>query len=298
MAQPHILVGAGESVAEPKIRRLAAADLMDALAKGLQDFSAMPTHALFLCVVYPAIGILLASATLGFSVLPLLFPMAAGFALLGPIAAIGLYELSRRREAGLEVSASDALDVTHSPSFGAIVALGLLLTVIFVIWMATANAIWISHFGYARPESISKFLSDVLLTPEGWSLIVIGNLVGFVFALVVLTISVVSFPLLLDRDVGAATAVLTSIRVVLANPLAMAMWGLIVAGLLLLGSLPLFLGLPVVLPVLGHATWHLYRKAVDADPLPRADFRPPPEGRRYAADFPASLFSRREREEP
>jgi uncharacterized membrane protein len=292
MAQPHILVGASETAAEPVVRRIAPADLMDALASGLRDFAEMPTHALFLCLVYPAIGILLASATLGFSVLPLLYPMAAGFALLGPIAAIGLYELSRRREAGLEASASDALEVVHSPSIGAIVALGLLLTVIFFIWVATANAIWVSYMGYARPESIGQFLHDVLLTSNGWGLIVVGNLVGFLFAVLVLTISVVSFPLLLDRDVGAATAVSTSIRAVLASPLTMALWGMIVAGLLFVGSLPLFLGLPIVLPVLGHATWHLYRKAVEPDPNPRQDYAPKPKGRRYAADFPASLFSR------
>jgi uncharacterized membrane protein len=292
MAQPHILVGQSESVAEPVIRRIAPADLLDALAKGLHDFSEMPSHALFLCVIYPIIGIVLASAMLGFSVLPLLFPLAAGFALLGPIAALGLYELSRRREAGVSTSAGDALDVLRSPSIGAIVALGALLTVIFLVWMATANAIFVANFGYARPDSISGFLSDVLFTGPGWNLILVGNLVGLLFAVVVLVISVVSFPLLLDRDVGAAVAVLTSVRAVLANPVTMGLWGLIVAALLFVGSLPLFLGLTVVLPVLGHATWHLYRKVVEADPNPRPEYRPRPKGRRYAAEFPASLFSR------
>src|SRR5262249_46129883 len=124
-----------------------------------------------------------------------------------------------------------------------------------------------------------------------WTLILVGNFVGFLFAVVALTISVVSFPLLLDRDVGAAVALLTSVRVVLANPLTMALWGLIVAALLVIGSLPLFVGLAVILPVLGHATWHLYRKAVEPDPRPRPDSGPPTqEGRRYAADFPAVLW--------
>ena len=124
MAQAHILVGTGTSAANPAIRRIGLADLMDALAKGLKDFSEMPSHALFLCVIYPVIGMVLAGMTLGFAIIPLLFPLAAGFALIGPVAAVGLYELSRRREAGVEASATDALEVVHSPSIGAIVALG------------------------------------------------------------------------------------------------------------------------------------------------------------------------------
>jgi uncharacterized membrane protein len=290
MAQSHILVGAGADLSTPAIRRITPADLWDALAKGWDDFSAMPTHAIFLCLVYPIIGLGLAGLTLGYALMPLLFPLAAGFALLGPIAAVGLYELSRRREAGVPVSASDALSVFSSPSIGAIVALGVLLTLIFLVWVATANAIYVANFGYAVPESVGGFLSDVLTTPAGWALILVGNGVGFLFALVVLAISVVSFPLLLDRDAGAAGALLTSVRAVLANPVPMALWGLIVAVLLALGSLPLFLGLPVVLPVLGHATWHLYRKVVEPDPNPRPDYYPQPKGSRHAADFPAVLF--------
>ena len=290
MAQSHILVGAGADLSTPAIRRITPADLWDALAKGWDDFSAMPTHAIFLCLIYPIIGLGLAGLTLGYALMPLLFPLAAGFALLGPIAAVGLYELSRRREAGVPVSASDALSVFASPSIGAIVALGVLLTLIFLVWVATANAIYVANFSYAVPESVGGFLSDVLTTPAGWALILVGNGVGFLFALVVLAISVVSFPLLLDRDAGAAGALLTSVRAVLANPVPMALWGLIVAVLLALGSLPLFLGLPVVLPVLGHATWHLYRKVVEPDPNPRPDYHPQPKGSRHAADFPAVLF--------
>jgi len=292
MAYSHILVGAGDHTADPTVRRIGAADLMDALKKGYDDFSAMPSHAVFLCVVYPVIGILLAGLTLGYALVPLLFPLAAGFALVGPFAAIGLYELSRRREAGVEVTATDALGVLRSPSIGAIVALGILLMAIFLVWMATANAVYVAYFGYAAPASIGQFATDLFSTSAGWNLILVGNSVGLLFAVAVLLISAVSFPLLLDREVGAAVAVLTSLRVVAANPIAMTLWGLIVTALLVIGSLPLFLGLPVVLPVLGHATWHLYRKAVVADLSPRADFRPEPSGKRYAADFPVSLFKR------
>src|SRR5262249_13595959 len=152
-----------------------------------------------------------------------------------------------------------ALDIRYSPSLGAIVALGLLLTVIFFVWLAVAQAIYVGTFGYAPAASIPSFIEQVLSTPTGWTLIIVGNAVGFLFAAMVLAISAISFPLLLDRDIGMAGAILTSLKVVRANPLMMALWGLIVTGLLVMGSLPFFLGLTVVLPVLGHATWHLYR---------------------------------------
>jgi len=294
MAQPtspaHVLTGAGAEPAAPAIRRIGPADLFDALARGWEDFAATPSHGVFLCIIYPAIGIAIAGLTFGFATVPLLFPLAAGFALIGPVAALGLYELSRRREAGVSTSAHHALDVLHSPSLGAIVVLGTLLMIIFFAWIGMARAIYVWNFGYATPESIAQFAHDVLFTRAGWTLILVGNFVGFLFAVVALTISVISFPLLLDREVGAAVALLTSVRVVLANPLTMALWGLIVVALLVIGSLPLFIGLAVTLPLLGHATWHLYRKAVAADPAPRAEFRPRDKGPRYAADFPAVLW--------
>jgi uncharacterized membrane protein len=289
-AQAHVILGAGEQPAAPAIRRIGVADLFDALARGWEDFAATPSHGVFLCIIYPALGIAIAGFTLGFATLPLLFPFAAGFALIGPLAALGLYELSRRREAGASASAGDALDVLRSPSLGAIVALGALLMILFFTWIATARAIYVANFGYAAPESISQFAHDVLFTRAGWTLIVVGNLVGFVFAVVALAISAVSFPLLLDRDVGAAVALLTSLRVVLANPLTMALWGVIVVALLVIGSLPLFIGLAVTPPLLGHATWHLYRKAVVPDLAPRAEFRVWLTTSRYAADFPAVLW--------
>jgi len=290
MAYSRVLLGAKTSRTLPAVRDVGLSDLKDALAKGIDDFSAMPTHALFLCAIYPVVGLVLARLTFGYSVLPLLYPLSTGFALIGPVAALGLYELSRRREAGRETSAAHALDVLQSSSIGAIIALALLLFVIFAIWVTIANAIYIADFGYATPASIRQFITDVLTTRAGWNLILVGNGVGLLFAILVLSISVVSFPLLLDCDVGAAVALATSLRVVAKNPVTMAVWGLIVAGLLLLGSLPLFLGLTVVVPVLAHASWHLYRKAV------KADRNPPPKphkrqgGHRHAADFPAVLF--------
>jgi uncharacterized membrane protein len=294
MANSHILVGANP--ARPVVRRISTSDVYYALGRGVADFSAVPSHAVFLCVIYPLLGILLIGITLGnsLSLLPLAFPMAAGFALVGPLAAIGLYELSRRREAGLDTSSSHAFDVLRSPSLGAIIALGVLLMALFLIWLVVAEALYIAIFGYTVPDSIAQFVKDVLTTPRGWTLIVAGTGIGFLFAALVLAISAISFPLLLDRDVGAAVAVHTSLRVIAANPLPMALWGLIVAAALVIGSIPFFVGLTVVVPVLGHATWHLYRRTVEPDPTPRPDYQPRQRPRRSAADFPAALFPTRE----
>jgi uncharacterized membrane protein len=296
MAYSHILVGANANPAQLVVRRISVSDIYSALARGIDDFTATPSHAVFLCVIYPLLGLLLIGVMLGKSLtfLPLVFPIAAGFALVGPLAAISLYELSRRREAGLDSSSSHALDVLHSPSLGAIIALGVLLMAIFLIWLVVAEALYIAIFGYKAPASIAQFIHDVLATPQGWTLIIVGTGIGFLFAALVLSISAISFPLLLDRDVGAAVAVYTSLRVMAANPVPMALWGLIVAALLVIGSIPFFVGLTVVMPVLGHATWHLYRRTVEPDPNPHPDYKPRERRRRSAADFPAALFPTRE----
>ena len=290
MPNLHVIAGVGETPSNPTVRRIGLADIREALAKGIDDFSAMPTHVLFLGILYPVVGLFLACLSFGYEVVPVLFPLASGFALVGPFAAVGLYELSRRREEGLDSTWTNAFDVLRSPSRDAILALGFLLMAIFLIWIATAELLYQSLFGFTAPESISQFVHDVLTTSRGWTLIIVGNVLGFLFAVLVLIISVVSFPLLLDREVGAAVAVLTSIRAVLTNPVMIAIWGLIVAFALLLGSLPALLGLAVVMPVLAHATWHLYRRVVEPDLGPRPEHRPRSRAPRYAADFPAALF--------
>jgi uncharacterized membrane protein len=252
----------------PAVRKIELADLAEVLASGLRDFGAYRTDVIFLCIIYPLAGLLLASVAFGYDLLPMLFPLASGFALLGPVAAVGLYEMSRRREQGIEITWADAFGVVRAPAFGAILVLGLSLLALFLLWLGAAYAIWLMTLGPQPPASIGAFMDQVLTTSAGWTMIGVGLGVGFLFALLVLAISVVSFPLLLDRDVGLRTAVMTSVRAVLTNPGPMAAWGLIVAGGLVLGSLPVLLGLIIVMPVLGHATWHLYRKVVPRRAMP------------------------------
>ncbi len=291
MTYLHVIAGAQANPELPVVRKIAMSDLWDALAKGIDDFRAFPTHVIFLSAIYPIIGLVLAGLTLSYALLPLLFPLAAGFALVGPFAAVGLYEMSRQRELGLDVSLREAFGTRRSRSTDGIIALGLLLLVIFVLWVAVAQVIYTANFGNAPAGLPADFLHRLFTTPAGWRVIILGNGIGFLFAALVLTISVVSFPLLVDRDVGAVVAVLTSVRATLKNPLVIAAWGLIVAALLLLGSLPLFTGLAVVMPVLGHSTWHLYRKLVEPDLRPQPQMPQPPRRRHYAAQFPAALFA-------
>ena len=258
----HSLRSPSRDAARPLVRRIELADLKDVLARGISDFAAYRTDVMFLCVIYPVAGLLLAWLAFGYDLLQLVFPLAFGFALIGPVAAVGLYEISRRREQGIEITWADAFGVVRAPAFGAILVLGLVLLAMLLLWLAAAQGVYVMTLGPEPPASLGAFARDVLTTRAGWALVAAGVGVGALFAVLVLTISVVSFPLLLDRNVGLYAAVATSVRAVATNPGPMAVWGLIVAGALAVGSIPLLLGLIVVIPVLGHATWHLYRKVV------------------------------------
>jgi uncharacterized membrane protein len=263
MSDIHVISGPGHTLPHPGIRTIEVSDLKDALARGYSDLAAFPSYPIFLCLIYPIVGFALGGLAFGKNMLPLIYPLAAGFALIGPIAALGLYEMSRRREAGGEPDVTHAFDVVRSPSMPAILAVSALLVALFVAWIATAQALYTAIMGPVWPDDPVVFIRNIVTTREGWMLIFLGNMIGAVFAVVAFALSVISFPLLLDRDVGALAAIETSLRAVAANSGPMTVWGLIVAALLLLGSIPFFIGLAVVMPLLGHATWHLYRKVVE-----------------------------------
>jgi uncharacterized membrane protein len=245
------------------IRNIGPADLGDALAKGFADFKNKPSHIAFLILIYPVAIFFLIRFSAGYEILPLLYPLVSGYTLIGPIVAIGLYEESRRREQGLDLSWRHSFAVARSRAMIPIVVVSVVLTAVFIAWIIAASVIYQLTFGGWEPTSIGEFARRIATTPQGWALVIVGNCVGAFFAVVALSIGVISFPLLLDHDVDAATAIQTSIRSVIANPMTMTLWGLIVGGALLIGSVPLFVGLAVVWPVLGHSTWHLYRKVVE-----------------------------------
>lgn len=245
-----------------RVRRIGTADLKVALSKGYEDFLEMRTDVMWAVLIYPVLGFVLFWFATTQNLLPLLFPLVSGFALLGPVAGVGLYELSRKREAGLETHWSDAFKVAFSPTAAPMVALGGYLMALFIAWMMTALMLYNATLGPAAPASAMGFVNDIFTTTAGLEMLVFGMALGFVFACLVLTTSLVSFPMLLDRHVGLPTAVSTSVEVARKNPVTVAIWGLIVAAGLVIGFLSFFVGLIFVLPVLGHATWHLYRRAV------------------------------------
>jgi uncharacterized membrane protein len=245
------------------IRNIDMHDVRIALTQGWDDFIVKRGDLAFLGIIYPAailLGIMYANEI---SLVPLIFPLLAGSILLGPAAATGFYEIARRREAGLDTRWRHALDVVRGPAAPSLLALTCVLAFVFIAWIATAWFIYSLTVGQLAPQSVEEFITLTFTTPEGWAMIIAGNGIGFGFAVVALAISVVSFPMLVDRRVGWADAMRTSIQVAQENPFTVGMWGLIVVGLLILGSIPLFAGLGIVLPVLGYATWHLYTRAVE-----------------------------------
>lgn len=245
------------------VREIGRADLRWALREGWSDFLDKRGDIILAAILYPVLMLVVAGATLGGRLFPLLLPLIAGLSLLGPLIAVGFYELARRREEGRDAHWRHFLDPFRGPSGAQIAALGFFLALLFLAWIGVAWAIYQETLGTLQPGDLASFVGLLFTTVEGWQLILFGNLAGFLFAVVTLVTTFLSFPLLVDRPVDFVTAVQTSLRAARRNPVEIAVWGLIVAVLLALACIPLFMGLVVVLPVLGYASWHLYTRLVD-----------------------------------
>ncbi|MFA5962517.1 MAG: DUF2189 domain-containing protein [Sphingomonas sp.] len=256
----------------PEVRRITADDLRWALAEGWKDFTAKRGDLIFAGLLYPVICFVAAIFTLNEPLLPLFFPLVAGVSIAGPAVASGFYELARRREEGTDPSWWHFFDPLRGRRRTPLVTLTIGLLALLAGWLIAAYAIYGATFG-AQPAysasfgaqagvHVADFGGRLFSTREGWELIVLGNLTGGVFAVVTLVCSVVAFPMVVDKPVDAGVALRTSLAAVRENPWQIAGWGARVAGLLLLGLLPLAIGLAVVLPWLGYATWHLYTRLV------------------------------------
>lgn len=262
--------GAQRKAAEIPVRKISDEDLKFSLRQGLDDFLTFRGDIVFAGLIYTIIGIAAVVMTTSKPLVPFFLPVVAGVGLLGPLAAVGFYELAKRREAGeTDLHWFNFLDVRKRASVDDMGIVAGLLLVIFFAWLVAAGVLYALIFGWATPPSIPDFLTMVFATPRGWALIVSGAIVGAIFGWLVLALSVVSMPMLVDHDMTAAEAVSASWRAANANRGEMVRWGILVTLLLVLGSIPLFVGLAFVLPWLGYATWHLYTRLIDRGAVAR-----------------------------
>ncbi len=257
---------------DPVIRTINMQDIAEALAAGLRDFQAAPGYGLFFGALYALGGIAVVLSVVWLGIGYLAYPLAAGFALIGPFVAVGLYEVSRRRELGLPLSWGVVLGAVIKQGQREMGWMAFVTLFIFIIWMYQVRLLLALFLGFSAFGTLSQFINMLLTTPEGLMFLAVGNVVGAILALVLFSLTVVSFPLLLDRDVDFITAMITSVRAVILNPVPMLAWGFIVAVDLIFSAVPSFLGLIITLPVIGHATWHLYRRVV----VPEGESASPP----------------------
>jgi uncharacterized membrane protein len=247
--------------ATPEVNEVALSDLRESLALGWRDFTRAPVYGLAFAAVYVLGGWLILWAVTSKGQIWWTLPAGAGFPILGPFIACGFYEISRRLETGAALSPSAIFGVIFRQKDRQIPSIAAVVVVFFLFWNFLAHMIFAVFLGNSTMTNVSSSFA-VFTTPEGMAMLVVGTLIGAVFATVLFSLTVVSLPMLLDREVDFVTAMLTSFALVRENPRVMLTWGALIAVCLFVGMLPLFLGLFVVLPLFGHASWHLYRRAI------------------------------------
>ena len=240
-------------------------DILQVLAAGLRDFRAAPLYGLAIASIYTVGGWLLILLLVRFELPFLVYPLAAGFALIAPFIATAFYAVSRSLERNEPLLWSAIAGSVWQASRRDLGWMALVTGFSLFIWMDIAALLFFGFLGlksYSAPE----LLREIFTTPMGLLFLAIGHGVGAVIAFAVFSFSVTSFPMLFDRDVDFITAMITSVKVVLANPMAMLVWCATITGLIGFSLLTGLVGLLVVLPVLGHASWHLYRRALSSVP--------------------------------
>ncbi len=245
---------------EFRINHINFNDLWESLRLGVADWRACRTEVMVLAVLSPVAAIMLGAVTAAPNLLPFLFPVCAGLALLGPMVTLWFMALSRERERSGVALAEAAAAPFATPRLNTIEALGMLSIALFLAWLAVAGIVYAHTLGQSGPARGLEFFVRVFTTAAGWEMIVLGYLTGAVFALVTLCLGLVAFPLALDEDVTVWQAITVSARAFIKNPVVVLGWGFIVAVIMAAGTALVLLGLAVSLPVLGHATWHVYRR--------------------------------------
>jgi uncharacterized membrane protein len=246
----------------PVVQKISFADIGAALAAGWRDFLAHPAYGLFFGAVYAAGGLLVVGSVIALNMAYFAYPLVAGFALIGPFVAVGLYEVSRRRERGEPLSWGGVLGVINRSRRGELTWMAFAMLFALVVWMYQVRLLIAFFMADSMAGTLADFVTQMVTTPNGLLFLALGHGIGAVLSLLIFAITVVSVPMLLDRDVDFITAMIASVKAVTTSPLPMIAYGAAVVLALLAACVPAFLGLLIVLPVLGHTTWHLYRRAI------------------------------------